>query len=212
MSIGMILLVITAILTLFGISQRVLDSMHLSDRMALLLIAAIFVGGLIPDISITDNFSFNIGGAVIPLGICVYLFIKAGTSKERIRAIAAALITGIVLYVLGRVLPDEPEAMVLDPNYLFGIVGGLIAYILGRSRRSAFIAGILGVMLSQIINAIVMKLQGSLFSLNLGGGGFFDTIMLSGIIAVVFAEVVGEIIEKISEKSKREGWPDENKA
>ena len=91
MSIGMILLVITAILTLFGISQRVLDSMHLSDRMALLLIAAIFVGGLIPDISITDNFSFNIGGAVIPLGICVYLFIKAGTVKERIRAIAAAL-------------------------------------------------------------------------------------------------------------------------
>ena len=67
-------------------------------------------------------------------------------------------------------------------------------------------------MLSQIINAIVMKLQGSPFSLNLGGGGFFDTIMLSGIIAVVFAEVVGEIIEKISEKSKREGWPDENKA
>ena len=39
---------VTAIL--LGAGQRVLDKMHLSDRAALMIIAAMFIGGLLPDI------------------------------------------------------------------------------------------------------------------------------------------------------------------
>ena len=42
MSIGMILLTAAAILVFFGVAQRVLDKLHLTDRMALLLIALMF--------------------------------------------------------------------------------------------------------------------------------------------------------------------------
>ena len=50
MTIGSILLAASAVLVLLGVGQRVLDKMRLSDRAALILIAAMFVGGLIPDI------------------------------------------------------------------------------------------------------------------------------------------------------------------
>ena len=37
-------------------------------------------------------------------------------------------------------MSGDPENVVLDPLYVYPIVAGIIAYLLGRSRRSAFIA------------------------------------------------------------------------
>ena len=50
MTVGSILLSGAAIALLLGVGQRVLDKMHLTDRAALIIIAAMFVGGLLPDI------------------------------------------------------------------------------------------------------------------------------------------------------------------
>ena len=145
MSVGMVLLTAAAILVFFGVAQRVLDKMYLSDRAALLLIALMFFGTLIPNLKL-GAVEVSIGGALIPAGVCVYLLIRAGTWKERIRAVVGALLTGgIVFAVSAYLLPDEPETMVIDPMYLNGIIAGLMAYVLGRSRRGAFICGVLGV-------------------------------------------------------------------
>ena len=46
----MILLVVLTLLILFGVLQRVLDRMALTDRQALFLVALIFVGGWLPDL------------------------------------------------------------------------------------------------------------------------------------------------------------------
>ena len=144
MSVGMVLLTAAAILVFFGVAQRVLDKMYLSDRAALLLIALMFFGTLIPNLKL-GTVELSIGGALIPAGVCVYLLIRAGTWKERLRAIVGALVTGGAVFAISAyLLPDEPEAMVIDPMYLNGIIAGLIAYVLGRSRRGAFICGVLG--------------------------------------------------------------------
>ncbi|MCL2812944.1 MAG: hypothetical protein FWD25_13790, partial [Clostridia bacterium] len=74
---GMVALTVLALLILFGIAQRVLDRMHLTDRQALVLVAAIFIGGFIPDIPL-GMVSVNVGGALIPVAVCVYILIKAG--------------------------------------------------------------------------------------------------------------------------------------
>ena len=52
MSVGMVLLTAAAILVFFGVAQRVLDKMYLSDRAALLLIALMFFGTLIPNLKL----------------------------------------------------------------------------------------------------------------------------------------------------------------
>lgn len=197
MSVGMILLTVVAVLVFFGAAQRVLDKLRLTDRMALLLIALMFFGTLIPNIQV-GRVSFSIGGALIPLGVCVYLLVRAGSAKERLRAILGSLISGGIIYALSRFMPNEPERIVLDPMYVYGLVGGLVAYVLGRSRRAAFICGVMGVFWADIATAAVNWAGGIDQRLVLGGAGVFDAMMISGILGVALAELVGELLERFS--------------
>ncbi len=198
MSLGLILLIAVGILVLAGVAQRVLDKLRLTDKQAMLFVALIFLGGLIPDIPLGPMLSVNIGGALVPLGLCVYLWIKAGTAMERARSAIAAVLTAVAVYLIGHYFPNEPETMPMDPNYLYGIAGGVIAYLLGRSRRGAFIAGVVGVLLADAFQAAVNWAGGIEQPLNLGGAGAIDAVVISGLIAVLLGELVGEIVERIS--------------
>jgi hypothetical protein len=197
MPFGLTALVVVSILVLFGVGQRILDRMRLSDRMALMFMGGIFVGSLLPNIPLGRNLSINIGGALIPLILVGYLFIKAGTAKERGRAIIASLLSGFGVYLASRLLPHEPETMLIDPNYVYGILAGLIAYIIGRSRRASFIAGILGVILADIAQSIENSIRNLPAPIRLGAGGAVDAIVISGLLAVILAELVGEIRERV---------------
>lgn len=197
MSIGMVVLTVAAVLVFFGVAQRVLDRMHLTDKMALVLIGAMFVGTLLPNVEL-GKVSISIGGCVIPLGVCAYLFIKADEGKERLRAAIGAVLTAAAVYALSALLPNEPEQMWLDPNLIYGLAGGLIAWLLGRSRRAAFICGVIGVLLADIVTALVNWNNGIDQQLVLGGAGIGDTVVISGILAVLLAELVGEITERLT--------------
>ena len=203
MTIGMIILIIVAILILLGLGQRVLDRMRLNDKLALLFIALIIGLGFVPDIRVTDVFAFNLGGAVVPLALCVYLFIKADTAWERGRSILASIITGAAVFAIGVFAPDEPETITVDPILLYGLAAGLIAYIFGRSRRCAFIAGVIGMMLSDTANAIYVWSKGVPQDFVLGGAGALDGIVIAGIVAVLLAELLGEIIERMKRGTRR---------
>lgn len=204
MSVGLTLLVIVTMLVLLGVCRGVLDKMGLNDRQALIITGALFVGGLIPDIPLGGEVYVNIGGALIPLAVCVYLIVRAGTAKERVRALVGALVTGLAVYWLGRFMPDEPEAIAFDPNYIYGLAGGLTAYLLGRSRRGAFVAGVLGVMGADIYQAVELRARGVNQALHLGGAGAVDVIVIAGLTGVILAEVVGEIIERVTRGATRD--------
>lgn len=204
MSAGMIMLVTITILVLLGLCRGVLDRMGLNDRQALIIAAALFIGGLIPDIPLGGEVYLNLGGAAIPLGVCIYLLVRAGGAKERLRALTGAAVTGIMVYWLGRLMPAEPEAMLFDPNYVYGLAGGLAAYLLGRSRRGAFVAGVLGVLGADIYQALELRASGINQALHLGGAGAFDVIIISGITGVLLAELMGEIIERAARGTQRD--------
>ena len=202
MSVGLILLSLVSVLVLFGADQRVLDKMHLTDRAALLIAAAIFFGGLAPDIQV-GRVAVNLGGAVVPLGVCVWLLIKADSREEALRALLGSVLTGVAVFALSRLMPAEPEQITLDPNYTYGIAGGLIAYLLGRSRRGALICGVLGVVLADTATALINWQNGVNTTLRLGGAGAMDTVVISGLIAVLLAELVGELLERMARPNQR---------
>jgi uncharacterized membrane protein len=204
LTLGFILLIIVTLLIVFGVTQRVLDKMQLSDRMAILFTALIFIGGLIPDINFGNEVYLNIGGAIIPFALCVYLFIKAGTAKEKIRAIAAAIAGGLIVFFAGRLMPDEPELMIIEPLYLYGILAGIVAYIFGRSRRAALIGGIMGVLLGDIAQGVISRMQGLSVPIRLGSGGALDAVVISGLIAVILADLIGELWERLSKHKHAE--------
>ena len=209
MSIGMILLVVLSLLILFGVLQRVLDRMALTDRQAIACTAAIFIGGWLPDLSF-GAVTLNIGGAVVPLIVCVYLLLNAGTAKEKIRACIASALTAAGVFTVSLLFPSDPTSMPFDPMILYGISGGAIAWLLGRSRRSAFIAGVLGVILSDVIVGFVNWRSGVNQAVHLGGAGALDAVVLSGVTAVLLCELVGEIAEQM--KTGRARMPHEDGA
>ena len=109
----------------------------------------------------------------------------------------ASALTGAAIYWLGKLLPDEPETAFMDFNYLYGLIAGAIAYLFGRSRRGAFVAGILGAVIADVISASEVWLAGVRQPLYLGGAGAMDVIVISGLTAVLLAELAGELIERI---------------
>lgn len=212
--IGIIALIIVSVLIFFGLAHRVLDRLRITDKMALAVLAAIIIGSFI-DIPITSgriNSSVNIGGGLIPVALSIYVLSRAGTGKEWIRALLATAVTAGVIYYIGSVFMEgDPGApsYILDPIWVYPLVGGLVAYLAGRSRRSAFIAATLGVLSLDIINWVYLAVTRTPGRVSIGGAGAFDSIILAGLIAVLLAEIIGETRERLQGGPATEGRPRE---
>jgi len=193
------LLLVVGVLVYFGIAHRILDRMRLTDKQALLFIAAIIVGSFvdIPIMSSPVELSINVGGALLPAMLAVWLIFKADETGEKVRGILATILVAVTVSLGSRYLPYEPENMFLDPKIIYGISAGMIAYLAGRSRRSAFIGGVLGIVLSDIIHMVTIINLGIPGTTDIGGAGAFDVVIIAGIVAVMIAELVGETREKL---------------
>jgi uncharacterized membrane protein len=209
-SIGQIVLALILFLILFGLSQRVLDRMRLTNAQAVAVLLLI-IGGSFVDIPLWRGdiqVTVNVGGALIPLCLAVYLLVKAGTVRERVRAVAAALLTAGIIYLTGTVLMTGDlydRFALLDPLYIYPLAAGLVAYLLGRSRRASFVAAVLGVLLTDVIHWIWLMVTRTPGDVYFGGGGGLDAIVLSAVFAVVLAELIGEFRERLQGGPKSGG-------
>jgi len=120
MSIGLIILSTTFILIYMGIGQSVLDRMRLTDKGALAVIALMILSTfIIPDITLSQRLSVNVGGGIIPIILIIYLINKADTLGEKKRAIIGLIISTIAIFLAGILLPAEPEEILFDVNILY---------------------------------------------------------------------------------------------
>ncbi len=198
MNTGIIILLAVAVIVYAGFAERALDRLRLSDKAALLFLVAMLLGGFLPDVPLGANFGINIGGGLIPLILVGYLFSKA-ESWEIGRTVLAIFIATAVAYGAMKILPLEPTYnLFIDPLYLIAIVAGLIAYLAGRSRRGAFIAGVMAIILSDLLAFVENSLMGVTASTVIGGAGFFDAVVISGFIALGLAEIFGETAERLA--------------
>ncbi|MEN6483299.1 MAG: DUF1614 domain-containing protein [Syntrophobacteraceae bacterium] len=125
----------------------------------------------------------NVGGAVIPAGLSLYLLTGA---ENPIRMFLALLATTYVIY---RVARPVPGVGIATPMFIPPITAALSALIFNYSwaAPTAYVAGTLGT----LIGADLLHLD-KLKHLNapvasIGGAGTFDGIFLSGILAVLLA-------------------------
>ncbi|KNZ70934.1 hypothetical protein Tfer_0616 [Thermincola ferriacetica] len=209
--IGVLILIVSSVLIYFGLAHRVLDRLRISDKTALAVIGAMIVGSFI-NIPIPGAVptSINVGGGLIPLGLCIYLLVKAGTSREWVRALVASVITGGALYYVFSIATRgaiEGSLGFLNSVYIYPLIAGIIAYIAGRSRRAAFVAATLGVLSLDIINYFYLRTTGTPGRVFIGGAGAFDSIVLAGIVAVLLAELIGETRERLQGGPASEGRP-----
>ncbi|AEF94852.1 protein of unknown function DUF1614 [Desulfotomaculum nigrificans CO-1-SRB] len=213
---GLIVLIAVSLLIYFGLAQRALDRMRLSDKGALGVILAIIVGSFIdiPIPGLRVPMTVNLGGAVIPVALSIYLLARAGTGKEVGRALLATALTALAIWFIGsRLMTGLPEPAgrygFVDALYLYPIVAAVIAYIAGRSRRSAFIGATLGVILADLANYGYMLRNNAVNATkSIGGAGVFDAIVISGILAILLADLIGETRERLQGGPSSKGKPD----
>ena len=198
-TVGRLILVSVALLIFFGVAERVLDRMHLTNKQALLVLGAIVIGSFI-NITIYRSdlltVRMNLGGALVPLALALYVWFKAGTSKEKIRSLAGAVLTTAAIWLLGRFVTNE-YALPVDIIYLYPIVAGLVGYLFGRSRKGAFVAAVLGVLFFDVTHGLYLIWNQMPGLVHFGGGGMYDTVILSGVLAVCLAEFIGESRERM---------------
>jgi uncharacterized membrane protein len=207
---GTTILVVLSVLVYFGLAHRLLDRMRLTDKQALLVLGALIVGSFI-DIPLSRGniqVTLNVGGALVPIGLAIYLFTKAGTVREGGRTAVATIVTAGIIYLLGSLMMtgDPRDRMtLLDPLYVYPLVGGVTAYLVGRSRRAAFVAATLGVLSVDLIHFIWLTSTRTPGTVHLGGAGAFDSLVFAGLVAVLLAELFGETRERLQGGPATEG-------
>jgi uncharacterized membrane protein len=125
----------------------------------------------------------NVGGAVIPAVLSLYLVVKNSLYGRSMLAVAA------VAAVVHRLAYPVPGVGIACPTFVPPIVAATVALIL--SRRSApvlaYVSGSLGTLIgADLLNLDKVRGLGAPIA-SIGGAGTFDGIFLTGILAVLLA-------------------------
>jgi uncharacterized membrane protein len=127
--------------------------------------------------------AINVGGAVIPVLLCVYLIARLGLQPGLVAALV--VVTGVV-HIISYPVKGVGIAM---PPLIAPLVAAGCGLLLDRQRapRTAFVAGAMGT----LIGADLMNV-GSFDSMgapvvSIGGAGTFDGVFATGVVAVLLA-------------------------
>lgn len=208
MATGLVLLVLASMAIFLGLAERVLDRLRLTDRQALVAVLLMIIGSFIniPIWPGRPGTSLNVGGALIPLALAIYVLAGADTAREKGRGVVAAAATFLVLLAAIKGfagLSFEEGHTLVDPIYFYGIVAGVFGYLTGRSRRGAFTAAVLSVIALDLFHLAEVILARSPARVSIGGAGMLDATVLAGVVALGLAEIVGETRERIAARGDR---------
>ncbi len=140
---------------------------------------------VVPHIIYRDRtvIAINLGGALIPVLVCIYLLLRNRMFGKIALATAAV---SLVVYRFSQVVPGVGIAV---PTLLPGMLAAILAYFIDRRRSPviAYVAGTLGCLLgADIFNLpIIAELRAPIASI--GGAGTFDGVFVSGVMAVLLA-------------------------
>lgn len=181
--------------------------LRVSPRIALLLLLIMLGGTFSPEIPAGPGLALNLGGTTIPLWLALYLIFTATHRSEKARALITAAAAAGIMWLFNRLLPDDPGylGMDIDPLFMLSLIGGTTAYLLGRSRRAAFCGAVLGALLLDLASWLENLFQGLPQAvITLGSGGIFGAGVLSSTLALLLAEGVGEIRERLHRGEKHD--------
>ena len=206
MSVSLIIISVVILLIMFGAGQKILDGLRLNDKEALIILILICVGILIPPIWIGKYFCFSIGGFLIPFALSVYLLISCGWSRDLLRACIGTILVAALIYALEWILPADPEDVLIDNMFVYGVVAGVVAYLLGRSRRNAFVSCLFGITLAQVLQWVINLSKDTPSILGLGVGGAFGTYVVAIVVSVAVSEFLGRCFESASLKREEKDF------
>lgn len=127
--------------------------------------------------------AINVGGALLPILLSLYLFIR---SEVRGRMLIGVAVVAILVHSLATIVPGVGIAvpMVLPPLAAAG-VGLLLAF--RRAPPVAYVSGSMGTLIGADIMNLGRVTELGAPIISIGGAGTFDGVFLTGIIAGLLA-------------------------
>jgi uncharacterized membrane protein len=125
----------------------------------------------------------NVGGALIPAAVSIYLLARASTQMVLL-SIGAVIVVALVTQAIAK--PVKGVGIV-TPAFVPPIAAAVAAFVLAPSQPQiiAYVAGVLGTLIgADLSNLHVIKKLGAPVA-SIGGAGTFDGIFLAGVIAVL---------------------------
>lgn len=130
--------------------------------------------------------AINIGGAVIPVILSVYLIVKNRLYGSGLLAV------GIVTVVVHRLAYPVPGLGIATPSFIPPLATVIVALVISRRHAAplAYAAGSLGTLIgADLLNLGKVQGLGAPIA-SIGGAGKFDGIFLTGLLAVLLASLV----------------------
>jgi uncharacterized membrane protein len=128
----------------------------------------------------------NLGGAVIPVLLSLYLMVKKSLFGRGLLGVA---IVAAVSYFMAHPVPGVGIA---EPTFIPPLATAAVALMISREYAPplAYISGSLGTLIgADILNLGKVRGLGAPVA-SIGGAGTFDGIFLTGIVAVLLASIV----------------------
>lgn len=193
MIIGLVLLAIVAVLIFFGLTTRFFKRIGVANWLAFLLVLALVVGAVLPNIRIGTMFSMNIGGFLLPLSVTVFLMIMLGANSNLAKSVLALLAVASVAISTRMLMMPTSMGMQIGASIIVGIVGGAVAYLIAKSRLGTLAAAMGGIVLGDIVVSLVYRFVTETTGnvLMLGVNGVFDSLIIASVFGVLLAEVIG---------------------
>lgn len=153
-------------------------------------VRAFWVTYRIPRVSyrqVSTIIAVNLGGAIIP--VCVSVYLLASHPGSLVYALAGALLTAFLVHLMARKVKGVG---IVTPALLPPIAAAVIAYLLvpGSPAIVAYVSGTLGALVGADLTNLrgINKLGAPMASI--GGAGTFDGVFLTGIIAVLLVPLL----------------------
>jgi len=123
--------------------------------------------------------AINVGGALLPILLSLYLFMRTGLQG---RMIIATVIVALIVHALARIIPGQGIAVpILVPPIAAAAVALLLSF--RRAPPVAYVAGSMGTLIGADIMNLHRVVELGAPMLSIGGSGKFDAVFLTGIIA-----------------------------
>ena len=138
----------------------------------------------------------NLGGAVIPCLLSIYLILKHRILGESLLAVG---IVTVAIHFMARPVPGVGIAV---PIFIPPLITAVVAVSISRwyAGPLAYIAGSLGTLVgADLLNLGKLRGLGAPVA-SVGGAGKFDGIFLTGLVAVLLAGILG------GHRRVRPGW------
>jgi len=125
----------------------------------------------------------NVGGALIPALISLYIFLRFGMHA---RMLLATAIVALVVHQMARIVPGSGIVVpMLLPPLLAAGAALLLAF--RRAPPVAYVAGSMGTLIGADLLNLARVAEIGVPMVSIGGAGTFDGVFLTGIIAGLLA-------------------------